>query len=275
MSDRFYIDPSVSVQNGDRVTLCGDEAYHFCRVMRGRVGDEIFLFDGVGGLFFGVVECVFKDKVEVFLTTRIVDQTECPLKLTIASALPKGDRQKFLVEKLAEIGVRRFVPIQLERSVARADAGVISRFKRYVIEAAKQCGRNVLMEIAEEITLDNLIKTTKNCKDGNNVAQNNVDCGGGNVEGDGKNDSGQQDFLRLLLHPVSLGKVGQITPKQLLNNKLPNNVIALIGPEGSFTDREVSVCIESGFVPFAIGARILRTETACITVAALLLPYAG
>ncbi|MDR0391514.1 MAG: RsmE family RNA methyltransferase, partial [Planctomycetaceae bacterium] len=89
------------------------------------------------------------------------------------------------------------------------------------------------------------------------------------------NHNEQQDFSRLILHPISLGSVGQITPKQLLSDKLSNNIVAIIGPEGSFTDREVSFCIESGFVPIAMGARILRTETACITVAALLLPYAG
>ncbi|MDR2643639.1 MAG: 16S rRNA (uracil(1498)-N(3))-methyltransferase [Planctomycetaceae bacterium] len=264
MSNRFYIDPFVSEKKDNFVMLCGDEAYHFCRVMRGKVGDEIFLFDGKGSLFRGVVDFISNDKVGVCLAEQIVDQTECQLKLTIAAALPKGDRQKFLVEKLAEIGVHKFVPIRLERSIARADAGVISRFKRYVIEAAKQCGRNVLMDITEEMTLDDLIRSTQNCRSGNNVAQNNVDC-----------CNGQQSCLCLLLHPVSLGAVGQIKPKQLLNDKLPNNIVALIGPEGSFTDREISICIESGFVPFAMGARILRTETACITIAALLLPYAG
>ncbi|MDR1054106.1 MAG: 16S rRNA (uracil(1498)-N(3))-methyltransferase [Planctomycetaceae bacterium] len=256
MSNRFYFDPAVSVKDGERVMLCGDEAYHFCRVMRGKVGDEVFIFDGVGGLFRGVVDSVLRDKVGVCLAEEVVVQVESPLKLTVASALPKGDRQKFLIEKLAEIGVHQFIPIQLERSVARADSGVTSRFRRYVIEAAKQCGRNVLMKISEEMTLDKFIESTKNCVGSDGVV-------------------GQCDFLRLLLHPVSLGEVGQITPKQLLNDKLPTNIVTLTGAEGSFTDREVLVCIESGFVPFAMGTRILRTETACIVAASLLLPYAG
>ncbi|MDR1480401.1 MAG: 16S rRNA (uracil(1498)-N(3))-methyltransferase [Planctomycetaceae bacterium] len=267
MSSRFYFDPTVSIRDGEKVTLCGDEAYHFCRVMRGKVGDEIFIFDGVGGLFRGVVDFILKDKVRVCLAEEVVCRIESPLRLTVASALPKGDRQKFLIEKLAEIGVHRFIPIQLERSVARADSGVISRFRRYVIEAAKQCGRNALMTISEEMTLDKFIKFTKDCvvvDNANDVAQNDIE-----------NVASQRDVLRLLLHPVVLGEVGQITPKQLLNDKLPANIVTLIGPEGSFTEREVLVCIESGFVPFAMGARILRTETACITVASLLLPYAG
>lgn len=276
MSNRFYIDPNVSTKDNKRAVLCGDEAFHFCKVMRGRVGDEIFLFDGVGGLFRGVVDSISKSKLEIQLLEQLVDCIESPLRLTIAAALPKGDRQKFLVEKLAELGVHRFIPISLERSVARADSGVISRFQRYVIEAAKQCGRNFLMEIKEEMTLDNFIKFSQNYNDRINVAQNNVESDeDSNVESKVDSNVVQQKFLRLILHPVSLGVVGQITPKQLLNDKLPRNIVALIGPEGSFTDREISTCIESGFIPLAIGERILRTETACVTIAALLLPYAG
>jgi 16S rRNA (uracil1498-N3)-methyltransferase len=260
--------------------------------MRGKSGDEIFLFDGVGGLFSGTVDSVQKDKVEVNLIEKIVTDNECPLKLTIAAALPKSDRQKFLVEKLAELGTHRFVPLQLERSVARADSNVITRFQRYVIESAKQCCRNVLMEISNETTLDNFIKQTQNYGSENNDSENNV--AQNNDVNDVKNNNDQnnvaqniddrnnviprinrRDFLRLLLHPVSLGAIGQITPKQLLSDNLPRNIVALIGPEGSFTNREISTCIESNFIPLAMGARILRTETACVTVAALLLTYAG
>jgi 16S rRNA (uracil1498-N3)-methyltransferase len=264
MSNRFYIDPSVSTKNSDRVTLLGDEAFHLRQVMRGKIGDEIFLFDGVGGLFRGVVDSISKNKIEIQLLEQLADYAESPLKLTIATALPKGDRQKFLVEKLAELGVHRFIPISLERSVARADAGVIARFQRYVIEAAKQCGRNTLMEIKEEMTLECLIKFTQDYNAGINVTKNNDEL-----------NSTQQNFSRLLLHPVSLGDVKQISPKQLLNDNLPRNIVALIGPEGSFTDREITASINSGFIPIEMGKRILRTETACITIAALLLPYAG
>jgi 16S rRNA (uracil1498-N3)-methyltransferase len=247
MSNRFYIDPLVSRVDGDYVLLCGDEVHHFSRVMRGKCGDEIFLFDGLGGLFRGVVDLIRKDQVGVRLTERLADNIESTLNLTIASALPKGDRQKFLIEKLAELGVKRFIPIRLERSVAKADANTISRFKRYVIEAAKQCGRNFLMEISDEISI-------------NTIADNIAD---------------QSSCLRLLLHPVELGDVGQTTPAKLLGVGLASDVVALVGPEGSFTDREVAVCLAADFKPIELGKRILRTETACIAIASLLLTYAG
>lgn len=247
MSERFYLEPAVSSLNGDTATLGGDEAHHFSRVMRGKVGDEITLFDGSGWSYQGQVIAVQKNFVSVRIQERIPDTVESPLRLTVAAALPKGDRQRFLVEKLAELGVARFVPLRLERSVARGTAAGIAKLKRYVIEAAKQCGRNVLMEITEENTLE----------------QYNV-----LLESDGNG-------VKLILHPVSLGSTGQISAKQLLSGTLPSKIAVLVGPEGSFTDEEVQAALRCGFNALDLGARILRTETACIAAASLLLTYAG
>ena len=245
MSDRFYLEPGVSNIDGDCATLGGDEAHHFTRVMRGKVGDEITLFDGSGLSWHGKVETVSKTTVSVQILETLPDKIESPLRLTVVTALPKGDRQRFLVEKLAELGTARLVPLKLERSVARADEKATAKFRRYVIEAAKQCGRNVLMEVAEEMSL----------------AEMNTLLG--------------NDFSKLILHPISLGKVGQTTPKEFLDAGVPAKCAVLVGPEGSFTDREVESALEFGFRPIELGKRILRTETACIAAASLLLTYVG
>lgn len=245
MSDRFYLNPIVSNLKGDLATLCGDEAHHFCRVMRGKINDEIILFDGNGLSFRGKVESAQKNIVSVRIFETILDEIESPLRLTVASALPKGDRQRFLIEKLSELGVARFVPLRLQRSVARTNERTTAKFRRYVIEAAKQCDRNVLMEITEEMTIDKF------------------------------NSLLGEDGTKLILHPVSLGEVGQTTPKELIQNGLPEKIAVLVGPEGSFMDQEIESALQYGFKPMEIGKRILRTETACIAAAALLLTYAG
>ncbi len=246
MSDRFYIDPEVSSIDEDRVTLRGDEAHHFSRVMRGRVGDEIMLFDGIGLSWRGIVEMVSKTNVSVRILKTIPDTIESPLRITVASALPKGDRQRFLVEKLAELGVARFVPLHLDRSVARANDGVVAKFRRYVIEAAKQCGRNVLMEVTEEKSLREL----------------------------GILLDGEEDTARLLLHPASLGAENPVRPRDLLAEvKSLNRLVLVIGPEGSFTDAEVDAALSYGFRPLDLGTRILRTETACVAAASVFLTY--
>ncbi|MDR3198424.1 MAG: 16S rRNA (uracil(1498)-N(3))-methyltransferase, partial [Planctomycetaceae bacterium] len=233
MSNRFFLDPAVSVFNGEQAVLGGGEAHHFSRVMRGEVGDEIILFDGSGFSYRSRVESIGKTTVTVRIIETLPDNIESSIRLTVATALPKGDRQRFLAEKLAELGVARLIPLHLERSVARSDTAVVQRLRRHVIEAAKQCGRNVLMEITNEMPLKDL------------------------------NDflTKQGDMTKFLLHPVVLGAVGQTTPRMILAGELPKQIAVLIGPEGSFTDQEIETALQFGFQPLDLGARILRTET--------------
>jgi 16S rRNA (uracil1498-N3)-methyltransferase len=256
MSNRFFVDRAVSRWGAGDVLLAGDEAYHFSKVMRGKAGDSLVVFDGTGVYANGIVESVLKEGVQIRITETFADTVESPLRLTVAAALPKGDRQRFLIEKLAELGVARFVPVQMERSVARANDAVIQRLRRYVIEAAKQCGRNVLMDIADEVPMDKL------------------------------NDLFAAEVTeKFLLHPIALGNVGQTTPRHLagaplLNGTLVNGtpgqkIVILAGPEGSFTDQEVALALQGGFKPLDLGRRILRTETACIAAAAFFLTFAG
>ena len=247
MTNRFFVDRSVSRWNADGALLSGDEAHHFSKVMRGKVGDSLVLFDGTGTYAHGIVEAIQKDGIRIHVMETFADDIESPLRLTVASALPKGDRQRFLAEKLAELGVARFVPVLMERSVAKSNESVLQRLRRYVIEAAKQCGRNVLMEITNEVPIHKL------------------------------NDFfAAETIMKFVLHPVSLGSVGQTTPQQVLvAPRAPDKIAILTGPEGSFTDQEVEAVLRGGFQPLDLGKRILRTETACIAAAALFLTFAG
>ena len=247
MTNRFFVDRSVSRWDSGVVLLAGDEAHHFSKVMRGKAGDTLVLFDGTGMYAHGIAESLQKGYVRVRITDTFSDEVESPLRLTVASALPKGDRQRFLIEKLTELGVARFVPVSMERSVARANESTIQRLRRYVIEAAKQCERNVLMEITEEVPIHKL------------------------------NDLfAMETSTKFLLHPVALGNVGQTTPQKILAAPpLPEKITILAGPEGSFTDQEVEEMLRVGFQPLDLGKRILRSETASIAAAALLLTFAG
>ena len=241
MTNRYFVDRTVSRWDADEALLAGDEAHHFRNVMRGKVGASIILFDGTETYSHGIVESLSKEGIRVRITQTFADDIESPLRLTVAAALPKGDRQRFLIEKLAELGVARFVPAHMERSVARANDAVIQRLRRYVIEAAKQCGRNVLMEITSEVPLGKL------------------------------NGCFEEGTVKYLLHPVALGNVGQTTPRDILGAECQQKAVILVGPEGSFTDKEVDWALRAGFVPLDLGKRILRTETACIAAAALFL----
>src|SRR5205823_14535109 len=85
---------------------------------------------------------------------------ELSFSLTLAVALPKGERQKWLIEKATELGVTRIVPLVTERGVAQPVESALDRLRRGVIEASKQCGRNRLMEIAQSKTASVLFHET-------------------------------------------------------------------------------------------------------------------
>ena len=148
MSKRFYINCPLSP---GLVTLDGPEAHHLATVSRLRVGEAVILFNGDGGEYPGHVAEVGKRQVTLELADRVTPERELSIHLEVAAPLPKGDRMQFLIEKLTELGVTRFVPLLCERSFANPREGKVEKLERYVIEASKQCGRNRLMEISEPV----------------------------------------------------------------------------------------------------------------------------
>lgn len=232
MSDRFYSAMPITT---DRVSLDGPEAHHLLHVMRASVGDQVTLFDGSGAEFSAVVEKLGRSNVEFRVVDRLEIDRELPFPLVVGVALPKGDRQKWLVEKLTELGVSTLVPLETTRGVAQPTDSVLERLQRSVIEAAKQCGRNRLMQIS----------TPKKWSDW--IHQPEVTSG----------DSPAAINRRLLAHPggVKLSGLALATPA-------PTTIA--IGPEGGFTHEEVQAASSAGWQLVELGPRILRIETAAV-----------
>jgi 16S rRNA (uracil1498-N3)-methyltransferase len=154
MSERFFLAEPPSHGRG---RLVGDEARHLVRVMRCRVGDEVVAFDGRGTSWRARGASIGRDEAVLDLGAAVVEAATRDAPLTLAVALPKGDRQKWLVEKLTELGVPRLVPLVTTRGVAEATPAAVERLGRSVIEACKQCGRDTLMAIAEPRTVAEVV----------------------------------------------------------------------------------------------------------------------
>lgn len=144
MSDRFFFDGPLGP--GD-VTLEGPEAHHLSAVRRFAAGDAVTLFNGDGHEYPGQIVEGGKKRVTVRVTAVLAPDRELGFPLHIASALPKGNRGDFLIEKLTELGVTDFTPLVTERGVVKPDGAKPDKLRRAVIEASKQCGRNVLMRV--------------------------------------------------------------------------------------------------------------------------------
>ncbi len=144
MAARFHAPELAAAAGG--LTLDGAEGLHFARALRAKVGDQAILFDGAGTEAEAVVAAVGKRDVDLhWQATRFVPR---PRGLTLAVALPKGDRAEWLVEKATELGVARFVPLHTARHVAEPK---LPRLERAALEACKQCGRAWLPEFAAPV----------------------------------------------------------------------------------------------------------------------------
>jgi 16S rRNA (uracil1498-N3)-methyltransferase len=227
MSERFFLaTPPVD----GRAELVGDEARHLARVLRAAIGDAVAVFDGRGSEWPARVTSIGRDRVVLEVGPPLAAAAP-PLPLTLAVALPKGDRQKWLVEKLTELGCARLVPLVTTRGVAEATPAAIERLGRAAIEACKQCGRTTLPEITPPATLAAVLAA----RDPNTVS----------LVADPSGEA---------LGPLLAGHAGA--------------VLALVGPEGGFTAEELAVAEAAGCRRVSLAPHILRVETAAIALAA-------
>jgi 16S rRNA (uracil1498-N3)-methyltransferase len=235
MSERFF--SSEPIAEGS-VSLGDAEAHHLLHVMRAAVGDSVTLFDDSGAEFTGVIEKTGRSEVQLRITGRHEISRELPIPLNVGVALPKGERQKWLVEKLTELGVTTLTPLITHRGVAQPTGAVLERMERTVIEAAKQCGRNRLMSIEPPQSWEAWILS-------------------------GVLADWRPTERRLVAHPggIRLSKIDFSAP---LDTRLA------IGPEGGLSDAEVAAATQAGWQSVDLGSRILRVETAAVALVAAL-----
>lgn len=233
MGQRFFVDSPV---DSDRVTITGSEAHHVINVMRAAVGDQVTLFDGSGSEFQAQIQSLKKNAVDLLIVDQRSSNRELPSPLTVAVALPKGDRQKWLVEKLVELGTSTLIPLVTERSVAQPVTQALSRLQRTVIEASKQCGRNQLMKIEPPQTVTECIALAT--------------------------DSSRRIFAHVQADPV------ESSIDHHFSNLPELGVVLAVGPEGGWTEEEVEQFREAQWQPASMGSRVLRIETAAIALVA-------
>lgn len=229
---RFYIPQLSQVSYG---ALEPSEARHATAVLRMRADDRLVLFDGQGGEALARVVTAARGQLEFEVLERIDSDRELPQRLSLAIALPKGDRQRTLVDAATELGVARLIPLRTARGVAQPTDNALERLQRSVIEASKQCRRNRLMAIDPPQSLEQLAEA---------------------------NESG----LRLVAHPYE--DAGPPEPLVQALRGPAGPVTVAIGPEGGFTAAEVQQLVARQWLPVSLGPTILRVEIAAIAAIA-------
>jgi 16S rRNA (uracil1498-N3)-methyltransferase len=235
LRDRFFVE-GVHVL-GESVTFAADDARKIATVLRGRTGDRVHVIDSAGSAFAASLE-VGDGTVTATLAESIERGTrETAVRLTLAQAIPKGQKMDLIVEKATELGVAAIVPLRSERVIGeRTGDHKVERWQRLAKTAAQQCGRNVIPSVAPIAGWDELIATF-----------------------------GSYDRVYL---PWELADVRPLRDTFDADAPAIGSALFVVGPEGGFSAHEVERAVAAGAVVVSLGTRILRTETVALAVLA-------
>lgn len=232
---RFYADSPISGV-GAQVSLNAEESAHAARVLRLQVGEKIRLLDGEN---LWAAELIHVDAKEtVAAVTAQCPSPEAPARAVLWQGLPKADKLELIAQKGTELGMWELWPVEMERSVAKADRADKAekkreRLQRIAMEAAKQSGRAHVPEIAAAVPFAKALT--------------------------------QLEAFDLVLvawedeHALSLSRA---VAEHVSAHGAPERVLIVIGPEGGISEAEWKRLREAGAVSVTLGSRILRTETA-------------
>jgi 16S rRNA (uracil1498-N3)-methyltransferase len=216
--------------------LATAQAHHVRDVLRLREGDGLELFDDAGAVGRGVIVLCSSASVRVDVREMSVAGPDETIELSIAAAVPKGNRADWMIEKLSELGAARFIPLRTERSVVLPEGkNKMERWSRLAREAARQSRRRGVMDI-EALT------------------------GVGELIGRESADTDSLAMWHLSTQP-------QVPPMASL--ALPSRLLLLIGPEGGWSDGEIVLFAEQSVQGVGLTATVLRVETAAVAAAAV------
>ena len=225
---RVYIRTGLTLN--EPVKLDREATHHLLNVLKIRNGQIIHAFDGSGGYYESEIMVENKKSLTILPGIFVEDNRESPLRITLLQALTKGQKMDYIIQKSVEVGVYRIVPLMTEFSNVKLDQDRIDNrlqhWRKIIIAACEQCGRNILPEISPPTELDEWIKLDENS-------------------------------TRIILIPVQGRSIEEIKNKD-------GNMTLICGPEGGLSDGEVDICINAGYQALTLGPRVLRTETAAV-----------
>ncbi|MFA4904982.1 MAG: 16S rRNA (uracil(1498)-N(3))-methyltransferase [Candidatus Margulisiibacteriota bacterium] len=234
--NRFYV-PTNQIK-GDQVTIVGSDVNHIKNVLRLKTGDKFEVFDGSQKAYL----CELKEFNREYILGKVISElkkdTEPKIKVTLAQCLLKGKKMDLVIQKAVELGVYKIIPVVSERSVPdikEKEANKISHWQAIAKEAAEQSGRTLVPDISALLSFEELLKLGKN--------------------------------FDLALIPWELESKISLKDKLKEPRRLAAGLVA-IGPEGGFSNEEISKAGSAGFQAVSLGRRILRAETAAISTLA-------
>lgn len=229
--------------SGSHAEIEEAEAHHLLHVLRIKSGEQVQLFDGAGNSATAQITELTRRSLTAEIVSRQSETRRQQPQIIVAVAPPKGDRLRWMMEKLTEIGVDQVVLLQTTRTIVTPGETKVDKLRANIIAACKQSGRNRLMDVQPLIRLNDFLKS--------DVAK-------------------PQSANLYLAHPSDPSSAQPATDRNMSPPPSNDNVL-FVGPEGGFTDNEVELLREHHAQNLSWPATILRIETAAIVFASLLM----
>ena len=237
---QFFVEPERI--GSEQATITGPDVNHIRNVLRMKPGEAVRISDGRGSCYDGIIEALQNDEVVVRLSGEKIESTELPVETVLFQGLPKSDKMELIIQKNTELGVSAIVPVSTSRAVVKLDEkkadSKVKRWNGIAEAAAKQSKRTLIPEVRPVMNFKQALL--------------------------------EASAFDVKLMPYENAEGMAFTRKCIGEIKPGSKVAIFIGPEGGFSEEEVEAAGAAGFVPITLGRRILRTETAGMSVLSML-----
>lgn len=238
---RFFVEKE---QIGDKtIRIIGTDVNHIKNVLRMKPGEEILISDGEKKEYHCEITALDGDYVEAGIMFVKEEGLELPSKVYLFQGLPKNDKMELIIQKAVELGIYAVVPMATKRAVVKLDdkkeAKKLARWQSIAESAAKQAKRLIIPEVMPVMSFKEAVAFAKT--------------------------------LDIRLMPYELAENMAYTREVLAKIEPGQGIGIFIGPEGGFAEEEVDLALNSQMETITLGKRILRTETAGMTVLSILM----
>jgi len=220
----------TTVREKTTIELAGERAHYLSTVLRFGPGTKLIITDGSGSSYLACIISLSRKRAVLDIQEKCAPAPESPIDIMLMQGLLKGEKMDIVVQKASELGVKQIFPVITERSQIR-ETRKLQRWQKIAEEASRQCGRALITKILEPRDFASAVQVFD-----------------------------QSNTARIILWehaemPFSSSLEACTGKKQ---------VTLFTGPEGGFSEKEVSTAAEKGFAIARMGKRILRAETAAI-----------
>ena len=238
---RFFVGPDQI--EGDRIVITGPDVNHIRNVLRMAPDDNVTVSDGSGMDYYCRISGILKETVSLNVIDSWRSFSELPVKIVLFQGVPKGDKMEFIIQKAVELGVHRIVPVEMARTIVRLDDKKKEkrrqRWQSIAESAAKQAGRALIPEVSGVVSFKQALEMSR--------------------------------ALDSVLMPYEKAE-GMDSARTLVRSLHGRQSVGIfIGPEGGFAPEEVEDAAACGAQAMTLGHRILRTETAGMTMLSIIM----